>query len=120
MLMQHHRILVTLIVVSASFVAKPLRLNAQERSSAHLKGLTGVVVHVDTGTYPHSTLAMTQIETDVADRLRQAGIAIALPEALRPYGTLGNLWVHVMDLQVPGGSQSFLNIELRMYGRSCS
>lgn len=116
MLMQRHRILITLTVVSAFLIAKPLRLDAQERSSAHLKGLTGVVVHVDTSTYRHSTLAMTQIETDVADRLQQAGIAIALSGAPRPYGTLGNLWVHVMDLQVPGGRQSFLNIELRMYG----
>ena len=116
MLMQRHPILVTLIVVSAFCVAKPLCLDARERSSAHLKGLTGVVVHVDTGSYRHSTLAMTQIETDVAGRLRQAGIAIALPEAPIPYGTLGSLWVNVMDLQIPGGIQSFLNIELRMYG----
>jgi hypothetical protein len=116
MLMQRHRILVTLIVVSACCVAKPWRLDAQERSSAHLKGLTGVVVHVDTGAYRHSTLSMTQIETDVVDRLRQAGIGIAFPEAPRPYGTQGNLWVNVMELQVPGGSQSFLNIQLRMYG----
>jgi hypothetical protein len=38
--------------------------------------LTGVVVHVDTGAYRRSTLAMTQIEADVAQRLRQAGIVI--------------------------------------------
>lgn len=32
------------------------------------------------------------------------------------YGTQVNVWVSVMDVQVPGGSQSVLNVQLRMYG----
>jgi hypothetical protein len=114
MLISRRLVLGALMLVSLFQIATPLQVDAQENS--HLKGLTGVVVHVDTGAYRHSTLAMSQIETDVADRLRQAGIAIAFPEAPRTYGTQGNLWVNVMEVQVPGGSQSVLNVQLRMYG----
>jgi hypothetical protein len=90
------------------------RLQAQETSSIHLKGLSGIAVHVDTGGAP--SVSMNQLETTLEQRLVQAGITVVSNQAPRTYGRRGNLWAHVMVISPPGNNLCALNIQLRLYG----
>jgi hypothetical protein len=94
----------------------PWVANAQE--AAHLKGLTAVAVHVDPVVSPTGTinLSMTQLEADIQQRLRQAGITIVAGQAPRPFGTQGHLWANVAIIRSPGSSQWFLRTSLKLYG----
>jgi tRNA(Ser,Leu) C12 N-acetylase TAN1 len=63
-------------MASLLLVGTPWVANAQ--NAAHLKGLTAVAVHVDPVESPTGTVnvSMTQLEADVQQPLRQAGITI--------------------------------------------
>jgi hypothetical protein len=105
------RLLLLLGVVASSQIAKPSRADAQEPS--HLKGLTSIAVHVQTfGEYP--TSSTVRLESDVEERLRQAGIAISPREAPRTYGTKGSLWVTTTVLGTQMGL--VLHTQVRVYG----
>ena len=52
------------------------RLNAQESSGSHLKGVTAIAVHVNLNGDPNVSLPPTQLETALEQRLRQAGISV--------------------------------------------
>jgi hypothetical protein len=111
------RIVLLLGMVAGSQIATPSRVDAQEPS--HLKGLTSVAVHVETlGVYP--TSSTVRLESDVEERLRQAGIAIGPREAPRTYGTKGSLWVTttVLSTNRPGDQPTglVLQTQLRVYG----
>ena len=54
------------------------RVQAQETSIQHLKGLTSIAVHV--GIDGPSNISMTQLESAVTQRLRDAGITIVPPK----------------------------------------
>jgi hypothetical protein len=92
------------------------RLNAQESSGSHLKGLTAITVHVDLNGDPNVSLTQTQLETALAQRLRQVGISVVAAQAPRAYGTQGNLWANVLIIRRPGDGQSFLSIQTKLYG----
>jgi hypothetical protein len=92
------------------------RLNAQESSGSHLKGVTAIAVHVNLNGTANVSLIPTQLETALEQRLRQAGIAVVAGQAPRPYGTQGNLWANVFIIRRPGDSQSVLSIETKLYG----
>jgi hypothetical protein len=59
---------------------------------------------------------MTQLEADIQQRLRQAGITIVAGQAPRPFGTQGHLWANVAIIRSPGSSQWFLRTSLKLYG----
>jgi hypothetical protein len=92
------------------------RLNAQESSGSHLKGLTAITVHVDLNGDPSVSLTQLQLETALEQRLRETGIAVVAGQAPRTYGTQGNLWANVMIIKRPGDSQSVLSIQTKLYG----
>jgi hypothetical protein len=102
-------------------IGTPWLANAQD--AEHLKGLTAVAVHVDpivslnASTRVQALALMTQLEADIQQRLRQAGITIVPGQAPRPFGTQGNLWASVMIIESsPGSSQWFLRTSVTLYG----
>jgi len=99
------------------FVGTPWVVNAQE--AAHLKGLTAIVVHVNPIVSPVGTfnVSMTQLEADIQQRLRQAGITIVAGQAPRPFGTQGDLWANVTIIRSsPASSQWFLPTSVTLSG----
>ena len=92
---------------------------ASPQDAAHLKGLTAVVVHVNPIVSPTGTIdvSMTQLEAEIQQRLRQAGITIVSGQAPRPFGTQGHLWADVVMIRSsPGSSQWFLQTSVKLYG----
>ena len=90
------------------------RVQAQEASIQHLKGLTGIAVHV--GIDGPSNISMTQLESAVTQRLRDAAITIVPAQAPRPYNTQGHLWATVMVFRAaPGSDRSLVHTQLRLY-----
>jgi hypothetical protein len=106
--------LVTVFALTLLSQAAVSRLQAQETSSTHLKGLTGIAVHVDTDGAP--SVSMNQLETTLEQRLLQAGITVVPNQAPRTYGKRGNLWANVIVIRPPGNDLCVLNIRLRVYG----
>jgi hypothetical protein len=93
-------------------------LGANAQDAAHLKGLSAIAVHVNPIESPTGTInvSMTQLEADIQQRLRQAGITIVSGQAPRSYGTQGSLWANVAIITSPGSSQWFLQTSLKLYG----
>src|SRR3974377_777240 len=77
-------------------------VRAQETSIPHLKGLTGIAVHVDIE--GPSNTSTTQFESAVTQRLRDAGITIVSAQAPRPYSSQGHLWATAMVFRAAPGA----------------
>ena len=92
------------------------RVNAQETTGANLKGLTGVAVSVDTSLSLSPTPSMTQLESDITGRLRDAGITVVPAQAPRPYGTQGRLFARVWVVRPEGADRSVVHTKITMYG----
>jgi hypothetical protein len=105
------------IAMALLLVCTPWVANAQ--NAAHLKGLTGVAVHANPIFSPNGTfnVSTTQLEADIQQRLRQAGITIVPGQAPRPFGTQGNLWASVLIIESSrGSSQWFVRTSVTLYG----
>jgi hypothetical protein len=97
------------------FVAIAATQNAYGQEPSRLKGLTALAVHVDMK--GDSTLSMTELETALERRFREAGITVVAGQAPRVFGTQGNLWANVTVLRPsPSSNQAMLHTQLRVYG----
>jgi hypothetical protein len=62
-------------------------------------------------------VSMTQLEADIQQRLRPAGLTIVAGQAPRPFGTQGDLWANVTIIRSsPASSQWFLPTSVTLSG----